>query len=136
MKNFLMTIIFLLIPVAGFAQQTHTETRTPEQYLKRSKVQKVLGTVVLTTGAASTILGTALIIEDNRERDEFLDGIGREAGTGFVIAGILVAGSSYFLYKASKKNRAKYEGLKPAVGIINNPATRQSTSTVGIAVNF
>ena len=136
MKNFLGVILILLIPIFGNAQQQTSELQTPEHYLKKSKVQKVFGTVVLSTGIASTILGTAMIIDDNQDKDEFLEGLGREVGTGFIVVGILAAGSSYFLYKGSKKNRAKYESLRPTVGILKNPATQHSTPAVGFALNF
>ena len=135
MKNLLFAMLILLIPTAGIAQQQTVE-KSPEHYLKKAKMQKALGTVVISVGATSAIIGTAMIIEDNKERTEFLDGLGRQVGAAFVVTGILVGGSSYLLYNASRKNRAKYEGLQPVVGIIRNPTTNQSATTVGIAVNF
>ncbi len=91
---------------------------------------------MLSVGAASAIWGTALFIDDSQNRDDIIDGFGREAGTAFIIVGILIGGTSYFFYRASKKNRERYNGLQPAVGMIRIPATNQSAPTVGIAINF
>lgn len=131
MKKIILLSMVMALAISSFSQKP---VLTKEEYLKKSKNQKVTARIMLGGGASLILLGNLI---GNREESSF-----DEAGSGFIIAAIGGASmlGSIPLFIAAGKNKRKAMELafiNEKVPIPRNGSfTKLSCPSVGIRVRL
>jgi len=142
MKKIIFFTTLLIIATATFSQQTNpSPVLTKENYLLKSKKQKILARILLGGGAAFAITGMIIpkgeiVHEGFLGNDYKNDGI---KGT-FKLAGILSMAGSIPLFIASSKNKKKAASLsfknEPFPQIQRNNFVNRNISTLSLKISL
>lgn len=105
----MIIVLAILVTKASFGQQTTpSPSFTQEDYLKKSKKQKKTATILLISGAAVTLAGTAMWVGEFHDLLTDLDRVEKnklDAAAGFVIVGGTMILASIPFYISAGKNK-------------------------------
>ncbi|HEY6503643.1 MAG TPA: hypothetical protein VIZ28_06670 [Chitinophagaceae bacterium] len=100
MSRLIICTVFLIITTAGISQQNNpAPALTKQDYLKKSKTQRIIATSLLAGGSIAWLAGASKYMK----QDDYVDGGGEAA---MIIGGLAVL-SSIPLYILASKNKKK-----------------------------
>ena len=103
MKNVTIILLLLIIATSTFSQQTNpAPALTKEAYLKKSKTQKTVAWVLVSTGFLSTMLSAVRTPSIDGGSDQM-----SSAQTVLLITGLAEIGASIPLFIAGARNKKK-----------------------------
>lgn len=110
MKKMILLAIVALLVKSSFSQQTTSSySLTQEDYLKKSKQQKRVATILFVSGAAVTVVGTAMWLSQfNHLFTDWNEYNDKKLNTGAslaVVGGTMILASIPFYISAGKNKR-------------------------------
>ena len=129
-------MVLFIITVSSYGQQTNPPPSLAEQdYLKKSRNQKTVAWIMLSSGTIAAFIGVSLAIVEND--------IGDDSPAPFIVlasAGGAAIVGSIFLFHASSKNKKKAMSLSfrniPAKQMIGNSIACRSIPSLSLKINL
>jgi len=109
MKKIILFTIVFLASISSFSQQTlPVNVSAKQDYLKKSKNQKTVGKILLAGGAALSITGVLIAVNDlNHLFDPNYVHSNNNTSDVLVYSGLVIAAGSIPFFLKSSKNRKK-----------------------------
>lgn len=105
MKSIIICLLLAIVANSAYSQQTTpAKTLTKQDYLKKSKNQKLAAWLFLAGGGTAIALGA-------RDVDPVLSNAEETRSTALIVTGIATLSISTTLFIASARNKKKAEGM-------------------------